>query len=120
MSSLSTYVPFYSVITAVTKAPQAVVTFSANHSFTVGEIVSFRVSKASGMVELNNQEALVVALTPTTITVPINSTNYTTYVNRGLYIQNPAVCVPSSSGVVPGAIPAQTNLEDAFDNVPTN
>lgn len=117
-ASSSVFTPFFSFIEDISQAINAVITFTEPHSFTIGEIVSFRVSRASGMFEMNNQDALVIGLTSTTITVPINSTNYNAYVNAGLYIQNPAVCVPSSSGVIPNNIPPATNLQDAFDNVP--
>lgn len=118
-ASSSVFTPFYSFILDISNSDEAVITFTAPHSFIVGQIVSFRVSRASGMFEMNNQDALVTAITSDTITVPINSTNYTPYIYAGQYIRNPAVCVPSASGILPNSIPTMTTLQDAFDNVPT-
>jgi hypothetical protein len=198
---LSGFYPASRLIASITNAQNAVVGFFENHDFTIGEIVSFRVSPPFGMSEMNNQQSVVIAVTPTTITTNIDSLNYTPFhlipfqipisdvlvdtpsigttrivfssnpfVNGNeLYIQNvqgtianainqrifkgsnatsttidiplnsntlvysgggiatlyplsvftyPAMAVPSSSGVIPGAIPPQTNLLDAFDNIP--
>jgi hypothetical protein len=72
-------------------------------------------------MQLNNQKAIVIALTSDTITVPIASQNYSPFIflpeNEQVY---PAMVVPAGSGIIPGAFPAQTNLADAFDNVPNN
>jgi hypothetical protein len=118
-ASSSVFTPFLSFIEDISQAINAVVTFTAPHSFIVGQLVSFRVSPASGMFEMNNQDALVIDTTSTTITVPINTTNYTAYVMTGPYIRNPAICVPAGSGILPNSVPVATTLQDAFDNVPT-
>ncbi|HEY5236101.1 MAG TPA: hypothetical protein VIJ14_07985 [Rhabdochlamydiaceae bacterium] len=198
---MSVFYPAYSLISSISQAQNAVVTFPSPHDFTVGEIVSFRVSPPFGMFEMNNQETVVQAITPTTITTTINSMNYTpfvqapyqlpilnilvntpvlgetqfvfasnpftvgedvyfqdidgtnvnflngfvyqvinatpttinisfnsnlvTYVGGGLATLYPfsdftflPMAIPSSSGVIPNAVPPQTNLADAFDNIP--
>lgn len=116
---MSTYVPQFGFISAIQLGSPTVVTFTAPIDFTVGEIVSFRVSPASGTKELNNQTASVIAITSNTITVPINSTNYTPYVSQPTTsIAFPALVVPAGSGILTGAIPPQTSLFDAFDNIP--
>jgi hypothetical protein len=116
---MSAFVPQFSLIAAIALGPQTVVTFTDDCDFTLGEIVSFRVSPPSGTKELNNQTARVLGVTNNTITVPINSTNYTPFVfhNENTLVF-PAMVVPAGSGIVPGSIPPQTNLQDAFDNVP--
>ena len=116
---MSFFYPVLRYITAVTQGQTTVVTLDQNHDFTIGELISFRVSPPFGMVELNNLVGLVLSFTPNTITVNINSLNWTAFVNAGTFVQTPAVAVPAGSGVIPGAIPPQTNLFDAFDNVPT-
>lgn len=118
---MSTYVPQFGFISAIQLGLPTVVTFSAPIDFTVGEVVSFRVSPPSGTKELNNQTATVIAVTSDTITVPINSANYTPFIFDPPYATAfPALVVPAGSGVIPQAIPPQTNLADAFDNVPIN
>lgn len=114
----STFVPYYSLIADITLGPQTTVTLYDPISFTVGEVVSFRVSAQYGTVELNNQQATVIATSTYTITVPIDSTWYTPFIANPTNPQYLAMVVPSSSGIIPGAIPPQTNLIDVFDNVP--
>lgn len=88
------------------------------HDFTIGEVISFRISTPYGMVELNNQQSTVIDITPDTVTVPIDSREYTPFVNAGQDQAQPAMIVPSASGIIPNAIPAQTSLFDAFDHIP--
>lgn len=118
---MSAFVPQFSLIQSISLGQVTTVTFTAPCDFTVGEVVSFRISPKSGTRELNNQASTVIVVTASTITVPIDSTNYTPFV---FHSENslvfPAMVVPSASGIIPGAIPSQTNLQDAFDNIPPN
>jgi uncharacterized protein (TIGR02217 family) len=68
-------------ITAITKASSAVVTVGAAHGFATNDLVYF--SGVVGMTEINGQVGTVTATGATTITVNINSTNYTTYSSGG-------------------------------------
>jgi hypothetical protein len=109
------FIPNLQYITNITQASAAVVTFSADHNFTLWEWISFRVPPPNGMIQLNNQKALVIALTPTTVTIAVDSTNFYPFI----YVQDPqvpCVAVPAGSGIVAGM--AMTTLEDAFDNRP--
>lgn len=118
---MSTFVPQYSVIQDIAQGQQTVVTFTEDSDFTNGEMISFRVSRASGMFELNNVQARVVSRTSDTITVDIDTSNFTPFVYLSENeTQFPALVVPSGSGKVPNAFVATINLEDAFDNVPVN
>lgn len=123
--------PRWNYIANISKASQAVVSFTAKNDFTPGEIVSFRVSSAFGMDEINNKEVRVLSVTNSStvssITIDLNTSGYTTFAFPTSAIAaagvSPAVVVPSSSGVVPdngsATIPQQppgTNLRDAFDN----
>jgi hypothetical protein len=117
--SSGAFVPQFGFISAIQLGLQTVVTFTAPIDFTVGEIVSFRVSPVSGTFELNNQQTQVLSVTSNTITVPINSTNFTPYISLPTYgIAFPALVVPVGSGILPNTRPAQTSLFDVFDNVP--
>lgn len=102
-------------MTNITNAKAAVVTFSADHNFILGEWISFRVPPPNGMIQLNNQKALIVSLTPTTVTIAVDSLQFYPfiYVTNG---QIPCVAVPAGSGIPPGT--ATVTLEDAFDNQP--
>lgn len=124
--------PRWKYIANITKASQAVVYFTEKNDFTPGEIVSFRVDSDWGMDEINNRAARVLSVTNSStvssITIDLDTTGYTTFAfptsataaSPGI---SPAVCVPSSSGVIPlngsATVPQQppgTNLQDAFDN----
>lgn len=117
----SDYTPFIQNIIGITNAQFAVVTFGTQHPYTTGEIVSFRVSQPYGMIELNNQQAKVLAITTFTITVNINTLNLNTFIYPPIgEVVMPALCVPVGSGVIPGSFPATVNLQDNFDNQPLN
>lgn len=112
-------VPRRKFITAITNAQYAVATFSEDHNFTDGEIVSFRVTKPYGMVEINNLQSKVLSHTSNTITVDIDSTFWTPFIFPVAGLNSPPTCVPSASGIIPGSFPPTVNLEDCFDNVRT-
>lgn len=115
----SVFVPQFSLIESISQGQITQVTFTEDCDFTDGEVVSFRVSKQSGMNELNNQQARVLSHTSDSITVGIDSANYTPFIfideNELVF---PAMVVPAGSGKIPNSNPATVNLEDAFDNVP--
>ena len=116
----STYTPYVMNITGISNAQQAVVSFGTTHPYSLGEYVSMRVSKPYGMVEMNNQQALVNELDSTTITIDIDSSAYTPFVYPPVgEVIYPALVVPSASGIIPDSNPATINLQDAFDNEPT-
>ena len=109
------FIPNLQYITNITRASTAVVTFSGDHNFTLWEWISFRIPPANGMIQLNNQKALIISLTPTTVTIAVDSTYFYPFI----YVQDPqvpCVAVPAGSGVIVGM--ATTTLEDAFDNQP--
>lgn len=119
--------PRWRWIIAVSQAAQAVVQFSVNHNFTVGEKVSFRIPKddvASGfasMYELNNKTASVLAVTANTITIDLDTSGYTAFAfptsAQALDgIGSGQVCVPAGAGPKSGANPPEVPLNAAFDN----
>lgn len=110
--------PQKAFINAITNAKEAVVTFTEDHDFTVGEIVSFRVKKNFGMFQINNKRGVVIDTSSDTITVDIDTTTWDSFDYSALDTAGttPPVCVPSSSTVVPGSNPPRTNFIDAFDN----
>ena len=125
------FYPRWRYIAGITQAAQATVYFTEQNDFTPGEIVSFRVSSAFGMDEINNVPARVLTVTNSatvsSIVIDLDTSGFTAFAfptsAQALAGVSPAVCVPSSSGVVPfmgsATIPQQppgTNLLDAFDN----
>ena len=125
---MANFIPSYSLISDISQEQHAVVTFTDDHEFTVGEIVSFRVSQPYGMVEMNNRQATVADTTSDTITVPIDTTNFNAFVYPpSSDPQFLAMAVPAGSGIIPdqnnpvyGASPFGTTLIDRFDHVPSS
>ena len=109
------FIPNLKYISNITQSKPAVVTFTEDHNFTLGEWISFRVPPPNGMIQLNNQKALIIALTHNTVTIAVDSLQFYAfiYVTNG---QIPCVAVPAGSGIPPGT--AFVTLEDAFDNRP--
>lgn len=108
-------VPPLAYLTGITNALQAVATFTADHDYSLGELISFRVSKPYGMYEINNMVGLVLATTSDTITVDIDTLGFTPFVYPVSGLNTPPVCVPAGSGVIPNVYPRTVNLEDVFD-----
>lgn len=114
------FYPRYAFIEAITNATQAVATFTEDHDFTPGEMVSFRVGRDFGMDEINNKRGKVLYTTSDTITVDIDTSTWTPFTLSNLDEPgtSPPVCVPSSSSVIPFQENPSVNIEDAFDNRP--
>jgi hypothetical protein len=112
------FYPRYAEISAITNDVQAVVTFTEDHDFTPGEVVSFRVGPQFGMKEINNRSARVLITTSDTITIGINTQFWTPFTLANLNDPgtSPPVCVPSSSSVIPFQENPSVNIQDAFDN----
>ena len=109
------FIPNLQYITNITQAAAAVVTFSADHNFTVGEWISFRIPPPNGMIQLNNQKALIISITSTTVTIAVDSLQFYPFI----YVQDPqvpCVAVPAGSGIPPGT--ATVALDNPFDNRP--
>jgi hypothetical protein len=109
------FIPNLQYITNITNSASAIVTFANDHNFFEGEWISFRIPPPNGMIQLNNQKALIIALTPTTVTIAVDSLQFYPFI----YVQDPqipCVAVPAGSGIPPGT--AMVTLEDAFDNRP--
>lgn len=116
---MSRFYPRYSQISNITNELQPTVTFTDEHDFTIGEIVSFRVTPPFGMSEINNQRAKVLTIPDVDeITIGIDTTTWTpfTLANLDTPGTTPPVCVPSSSGVIDNLYTPSVNIEDAFDN----
>lgn len=111
--------PSLEYIVAITLGKNTVVTVLDTHYFTLGEIVSFRVTKPYGTVELNNVHAKVIDLSSLSITVDYDSTGFTPFVYPVVYPitgpKTPPIVVPSSSGVLDDLYTPEYTLQDSFD-----
>ncbi len=114
---MSSFVPALAFISNITQAQQAVATFTADHTFSEGEYISFRVSQPYGMSQINNLRGRVLALTPTTVMVDIDTSNFNPFIYPVAGENTPPVAVPAGSGIIPSYAPPTVTLFDAFDNV---
>ena len=116
--TLNHFYPRYAFISEITNALNPVVTFTDDHDFTPGEIVSFRVGKQFGMDQINNKRARVLIITDDTITIELDSSTWGVFTLSQLNEPgtSPPVCIPSSSSVVPFEENPSVNIQDAFDN----
>jgi len=109
------FIPNLQYITNITQAVNAVVTFADDHNFTLAEWIGFRIPPPNGMIQLNNQKALIISLTDTTVTINVDTSNFYPFI----YVQDnqvPCIAVPVASGIIQGT--TTVTLEDAFDNEP--
>jgi hypothetical protein len=109
------FVPKYRYISDITQAQQAVVAFTEDHTYVVGEWIGFRVPPANGMIQLNNQQALIVSVTPDTVKINLNTLQFWPFIST-VDPQYPCIAVPVASGIIP--MTTVMTLEDAFDNRP--
>jgi len=109
------FIPNLQYISNITQAQQAVVTFTANTNFTLGEWISFRIPPSNGMIQLNNQKALIIAITPNTATINVDTLQFYPFISYS-DPQTPCIAVPAGSGIPPGT--GYVTLLDAFDNEP--
>ena len=96
-------------ITGITQAASAVVTVGS-HTFAIGDSVVF--SGVVGMTQINNLRALVTATSGTTITVAINSTDFTAYASAGT-VQTQPIAGEAITGGCEFDIPC--NFDSAFN-----
>lgn len=110
------FIPNLQYITNITQAQQAVVTFENDTNFTLGEWISFRIPPPNGMIQLNNQKARIIDLTPNTVTIDLDTLQFYPFISFS-DPQTPCVAVPAGSGIPPNS--GYVTLEDAFDNEPS-
>ncbi len=112
--------PRVAEISDITKGQITTIQFTEDHTFIEGEIVSFRVTKPYGMVNLNNLQGTIISNTSDTITVNIDSLGFLDFVIPGdLHGTSPPQCIPIASGIAPFLYISTITLEDAFDNIRT-
>jgi hypothetical protein len=107
--------PRVRLITKITQASQAVITFSVTHNFVVGQLIRIKVPAAFGMPQINGLVGQITAVSTAnnTITVNINSTGFTAFAFPTSAIAAAGDQFPQ--GVAIGEFPQSTNLA-AFDN----
>lgn len=76
------YLPQLLVVTAITNANPAVVTTNINHNFLTGTVIRLWIPLEAGMQQLAPQHLQweITVLSPTTFSIPVDSTNYDPFV----------------------------------------
>lgn len=112
------FFPRFRYISDITNEQYAIVTFTETHDYVVNEIVSFRVTKPYGMVEINEKKAKVIGIGDFTITIDLNTMFFTPFIYPVSGQNTPPVCVPVASGINNlNPYLVFTILDDSFDNV---
>ena len=70
------YQPAMRLIAAISNALPAVVTTTFDNQYVTGTIVRLDIPHACGMPLLNQQTAPITVLSPTTFSIPIDTTNF--------------------------------------------
>ncbi len=131
----SRFYPRWGYIANITRATQAVVSFTGKNDYTPGEYISLRIPSEFGSgawTSVNNRAARVLSVTNSStvssITLDLDTSGIASafsFPTSAVAVSgvSPAVVVPSSSGVVPDSgsattpqQPPGTNLRDSFDN----
>ncbi len=109
-------------IASITNAYPMVVTTTVDHGYPAGLKVRFLIPKAFGMQELNEINAQVISVTDDTLTINLDSTNFSvfSYPNQlpSAYT-NPSV-IPNSSGPYLPPQPLPFGNQDSFEGVVYN
>lgn len=126
-SSVVTYYPGYSqrqvaenyivrTISDITNAYPMVVTTINDHGYSAGLKVRFLIPINFGMVELNNLDGQITAVTSDTMTVDIDSTNFTPFVVPSPLPEayTPPSVIPNSSGPYIPPAPLPYGNQDSF------
>lgn len=111
MASFVTYYPGYGqlqvlenltwqIISSITNANPAVLITNQNHGYPAGVNVTFQIPPAFGMQQLNGQNVQVIAVTSNTLTLNINSTNFSvfSYPSPLPSAYTPPTVIPNASG----------------------
>lgn len=109
-------------ISSITQAYPMVVTTDEDHGYVAGMMVRFLIPVAFGMVELNAIEAQVLQITNNTLTLNVDSTNFTSFSYPSPLpsaYTNPSV-IPNSSGTYLPPLPLPYGNQDSFEGVVYN
>lgn len=73
-------------VVSITKANPGVVTTNQTHGYITGQVIN--IAGVVGMTEVNNVPLTITVLSPTSFSIGVNSTAYTTYVSGGVITPN--------------------------------
>lgn len=104
-------------IASITQANPAIVTTINNHNYVAGMNVTFLIPFQFGMTQLNGLNIQVLSVTNNSLTINVNSTNFTPFAYPSPLPQaytNPSV-IPNSSGTYLPPLPLPFGNQDSFE-----
>jgi hypothetical protein len=128
--SIITYYPGYSqvqvqenlrvqTIASITNAFPMILTTIKDHDYVPGMNVTFLIPAQFGMIELNNVNCQVLQVTNNTLTINLDSSNFTpfAYPSPLPLAYTPPSVIPNSSGVYLLPLPLPNGNQDSFEGV---
>lgn len=106
-------------IASLTQANPGIVTTVSNHGYVPGMNVTFLVPTQFGMVQLNGLNVQVLFVTNNTLTINLNTTNFTpfAYPSPLPSAYTPPSVIPNSSGSYLPPQPLPYGNQDSFEGV---
>ncbi len=109
----------WKVIDSITNAFPMVVTTHQDHKYRAGVRVRFQIPNQFGMVQLNDIESQVIAVTNNTLTVNVDSSNFTPFAYPSpipeSYVE--PVVIPDASGAYLPPLPLPEPNQNSFEGV---
>lgn len=106
-------------IASITQSNPMVITTNNSHGYIAGMMVRFSIPSAFGMNQLNALSAQVLSVTSNTLTINVNSTNFTPFAYPsplpGAF--TPPTIIPNSSGPYLPPQPLAYANQDSFEGV---
>jgi hypothetical protein len=106
-------------IASITQSFPMVVTTVKDHGYVAGMNVTFLIPTQFGMVQLNGQNLQVLSVTNNTLSINVDSSNYTPFAYPsplpGAY--TPPSIIPNSSGKYLPPLPLPYGNQDSFEGV---
>lgn len=106
-------------ISSITQANPMVVTTSNNHGYVAGMKVTFLIPGMFGMTQLNGLNVQVLSLTPNTLTINVDSTNFTAFAYPSPLPSAYSIptVIPNCSGPYLPPLPLPYGNQDSFEGV---
>lgn len=106
-------------IASITNSFPMIVTTVNDHGYVAGMMVAFLIPTQFGMVELNKLNAQVLSITNNTLTINLDSRNFSvfSYPSPLPSAYTPPSVIPNSSGPYLPPIPLPYGNQDSFEGV---
>jgi hypothetical protein len=109
----------WQIISTITQTNPMIITTINNHGYVLGMIIGFLIPSIFGMQQLNSITGQVTQLTPTTLTINIDASNFTpfAYPSPLPNAYTPPTTFPVASGSYLQPQPLPFGNQDSFEGV---